>query len=81
MLLALSIFAPISRVPVALFWWIDTHWEIGTHYGWYFTSWPQALLNHVVYGALVQIIPGMLIGSLTLMLMQLRKAKAINKTL
>lgn len=78
-LLSLLIFSPISRFPVALFWWIDTNWKIGTHYGLYFNNFGQALLNHVVYGSLVQIIPGFLLGSITLAIMSNRK-DVIRKT-
>ncbi|NER15071.1 hypothetical protein GWK08_16575 [Leptobacterium flavescens] len=73
LLLSLIIFSPVSRFPVFVFWWIDTRWEIGTHYGLYFDHWTQALLNQVIYGALVQIIPGFLIGSITLAVMKNRK--------
>jgi len=31
LLLFLIIFSPISRIPVAVMWWIDTKLEIGTH--------------------------------------------------
>lgn len=58
LLLTLVLFAPISRIPVAILWWIDSELAIGTHYGLYFDNFPQALLNHVIYGSLVQIIPG-----------------------
>lgn len=74
LLLSLIIYSPISRFPVAVFWWIDTKWEMGTHYGFYFNNFGQALLNHVVYGALIQIIPGFLVGSITLAIMSNRKA-------
>lgn len=65
-LLSLAIFSPISRIPVAILWWIDTKWEIGSHYGLYFDNWGQALLNQVVYGALIQIITGFILGSIAL---------------
>ena len=58
LLLSLIIFSPVSRLTVVAAWWIDTKWEIGTHYGLYFDNWTQTFLNHGVYGALVQIIPG-----------------------
>ena len=74
LLLSLIIFSPVSRFPVFVVWWIDTKWAIGTHYGLYFDNWVQALLNHVVYGALVQIIPGFLLGSMTLAIMRYRKS-------
>jgi len=73
LLLSLIIFSPISRFPVAVLWWITNRWELETHYSLYFDSWGQALLNHVIYGSLVQIIPGFLLGSLTLFIMQNRK--------
>ena len=74
LLLCLIIFSPVSRFTVFIVWWIDTKWAIGTHYGLYFDNWIQALLNHVVYGALVQIIPGFLLGSMTLAIMRYRKS-------
>ena len=74
LLLSLIIFSPVSRFTVFVVWWIDTKWAIGTHYGLYFDNWIQALLNHVVYGALVQIIPGFLLGSMTLAIMRYRKS-------
>ncbi|MGY8752040.1 MAG: hypothetical protein ACKVKJ_08425 [Fidelibacterota bacterium] len=73
LLSSLFIFSPISRFTVFVIWWIDTKWSIGTHYGLYFDNWVQALLNHVIYGALVQIIPGFLLGSMTLAIMRYRK--------
>ena len=78
LLMGLIMFSPISRIPVAILWWIDTKWEIGTHYGLYFDSWGQALLNHVGYGSLVQIIPGFLLGSITIIIIQKRKSTAIK---
>ena len=77
LLLCLVVFSPISRIPVAIMWWIDTKWKIGTHYGLYFDSWLEALLNHLVYGSLVQIIPGLLLGATTIAIMNYRKAKNI----
>ena len=74
LLLSLIIISPVSRFTVFIVWWIDTKWAIGTHYGLYFDNWIQALLNHVVYGALVQIIPGFLLGSITLAIMRYRKS-------
>ena len=73
LLVSLIIFSPVSRLTVVAAWWIDTRWAIGTHYGDYFDNWTQALLNHVVYGTLVQMIPGFLLGSLTLAIMRNRK--------
>ena len=74
LLLSLIIFSPFSRLTVFVVWWIETKWEIGTHYALYFDNWIQALLNHVVYGSLVQIIPGFLLGSITLAIMRHRKS-------
>jgi hypothetical protein len=63
--LSLALFSPPSRVPVFLLWWIDTAWGIGTHYN-IFESWDQALVGQLFYGSLLQIIPGGILGSLTL---------------
>ncbi|WP_397447555.1 hypothetical protein [Polaribacter sp. R77954] len=71
-LLSLIIFSPISRIPVAILWWIDTKWEIGTHYGLYYDSFGDALLNHVIYGSLVQLIPAFLLGTITIAIMRYR---------
>ena len=73
LLLSLVIFAPISRLTVFAAWWIDKKWQIGTHYGLYFDVWEQALLNQVIYGAIVQIVPGFILGALTLAVMRRRK--------
>ena len=32
LLLSLIIFAPLSRIPVFVLWWITKTWELGTHY-------------------------------------------------
>jgi len=74
LLLSLIIFAPVSRLTVVAAWWIDTRWEIGTHYGLYFDNWTQTLLNQGIYGALVQIIPGFLLGSIIIVIMRYRKS-------
>jgi hypothetical protein len=76
LLVSLIIFSPISRIPVAILWWIDTNWEIGTHYGFYFDNFGHAMLNHVGYGSLVQIIPGFLLGSLTIIILKKRRSVA-----
>ena len=73
LLLSLIIFSPISRIPVAILWWIDTRWEIGTHYGLYFDNFAQAFFQQVVYCSLTQIIPSFLLGSLTLVIIKNRK--------
>ena len=63
--LSLSFFSPASRVPVFLLWWITKTWELGTHYD-IFDSWGQAFVGQFFYGSLLQIIPGGILGSLTL---------------
>ncbi len=65
LLLSLVFFSPPSRIPVFVLWWVTKTWELGTHYD-IFDSWDQALVGQLVYGSLVQIIPGVLLGSLTL---------------
>ena len=80
LLLSLLIFSPISRLTVVAAWWVDKRWEIGTHYGDYFDTWTQTLLNQGIYGALVQIIPGFLLGALTLGIMRYRKTKRTQST-
>lgn len=79
LILSLLIFSPISRFPVAILWWIDCKWEIGTHYGFYFNNFGEALLNQLGYGSLIQIIPGFILGSITLAIMCNRK-NAVKKT-
>ncbi|MDF1697956.1 MAG: hypothetical protein P1U56_19065 [Saprospiraceae bacterium] len=74
LLVSLILFSPVSRLTVAIAWWVDTKWEIGTHYGLYFETWTQTLLNHVIYGSLVQIIPGIVLGSLTIKIMRYRQS-------
>ena len=65
LLLSLVVFSPPSRFPVFVLWWITTTWELGTHYD-IFDSWDQALIGQLVYGSLLQVIPGFLIGSIIL---------------
>lgn len=81
-LLSLVIYSPISRIPVAIAWWIDVEYNLETHYGWYFESFSQAILNHVVYGSLVQIIPSIIIALITVKILiyktNLRMQKSIN---
>ena len=80
LLLSLCIYSPISRIPVAIAWWIDVNWQLGTHYGLYFNTFGQVLLNHVFYGALVQIIPGFIIGAITYVIMQsVKKTKNLKQ--
>ena len=65
LLLSLVVFSPPSRFPVFVLWWITKTWGLGTHYD-IFDSWGQALVGQLFYGSLLQIIPGFLLGSLTL---------------
>lgn len=67
---ALLIFSPISRIPVAVLWWLDRKFEMGSHYGLYFDNFPEALLNHVFYGALIQIVLGFILGMITIALIK-----------
>ena len=71
LMLSLVFFSPPSRFPVFVLWWVTKTWELGTHYD-IFDSWEQALVGQLVYGSLVQIIPGVLLGSLTLSLRRRR---------
>ena len=71
--LSLAFFSPPSRVPVFLLWWITTTWGLGTHYD-IFDSWDQALVGQLFYGSLLQIIPGGILGSLTLAIRRARAA-------
>ncbi|TJY37364.1 hypothetical protein [Pontimicrobium aquaticum] len=75
--LSLGIFSPISRFPVAVLWWIDTKWDIGTHYSLYFDNFAQATFQQVVYGSLIQLIPGFLLGAITIAIM--RQKKTVTK--
>ena len=72
--LSLVFFSPPSRFPVFVLWWITKTWGLGTHYD-IFDSWDQALVGQLVYGSLVQIIPGGLLGSLTL---AIRRRQAVT---
>ena len=67
LMLSLVFFSPPSRFPVFVLWWVTKTWELGTHYD-IFDSWDQALVGQLVYGSLSQIIPGVLLGSLTLVI-------------
>jgi len=79
LLLSLVIFSPISRFPVALLWWVDTKWDIGTHYSLYFDNFAQAIFQQVVYGSLIQLIPGFLLGAIIIAIM--RHKKSVTKTM
>lgn len=75
LLLSLAIYSPISRFPVALLWWVDTRWEIGTHYSLYFENFAQATFQQMVYGSLTQLIPGFLLGAIIIAIMRYKKTK------
>ena len=77
LLLSLVIFSPLSRVPVFVLWWVTKTWRLGTHYDT-FENWGQALVGQLVFGSLVQIIPGGLLGSLTLAIKRRRKTLGVS---
>ena len=79
LLMSLLIFSPVSRISVALAWWVETKWALGTHYGLYFNTFGEALWNQVVYGTLVQLIPGFLAGCITWGVMLKIKTWNVNK--
>jgi len=72
LLLCLFILSPVSRIPVFILWWITKTWELGTHYD-IFDNWSQALIGQLFYGSLVQIIPGFILGSLTLVIIRMKE--------
>ena len=65
LLVSLVVFALLSRIPVFALWWVTDKWGLGTHYD-FADTWGQALLGQFVFGPLTQIIPGTLVGFLTL---------------
>ena len=71
--LSLVVFSPPSRFPVFVMWWIDTKWDLGTHYG-IFESWGQALFSQLFWGSVIQVIPGFLVGSVVLGLKRARRS-------
>jgi hypothetical protein len=73
--LGLVIFSPISRFPVFVVWWISETLELGTHYE-IFDNWIQALVGQLFWGSLVQIIPGTVVGFLTLAFVRWRRPVA-----
>ena len=76
LLLSLVVFSPLSRIPVVVLWWVTKTWGLGTHYD-ILENWGQALVGHLVLGSLVQIIPGGLLGSLTLAIKRRRKTLGV----
>lgn len=75
LLLTLVIFSPPSRLPVFVMWWVDTRWELGTHYG-IFESWGQALFSQLFWGSIIQVIPGFLVGSVVLAIKRAQQSAA-----
>ena len=75
LLLSLVVFSPPSRFPVFVMWWIDTRWELGTHYN-VFESWGQALFSQLFWGSLIQVIPGFLVGAVVLSVKRARAGTA-----
>jgi len=71
LLLSLVFFSPISRIPVFILWWITKTYNLGTHYN-IFDNWPQALIGQLFYGALVQIIPGFILGVMSMSIMRVK---------
>ena len=78
LLLSLIVYSPISRIPVAIVWWVDTKWQLDTHYGMFFESFGEVLLNHVFYGSLVQIIPAFILGLITFAIVKSRQNQKIK---
>lgn len=71
----LIILSLVTRIPVSLLWLLESKFQIGTHYGLFFESFPQALLNQVIYGSLIQLIPGIILSATTIAVIQKRKLK------
>jgi len=72
LLCCLLIFSPISRIPVFVLWWITKTWELGTHYD-IFDNWVQAFVGQFFYGSLIQIIPGMIVGAITIKILKVKQ--------
>lgn len=72
LLCCLVMFSPISRIPVFAMWWITKNWELGTHYD-IFDNWSQALIGQLFYGSLIQIIPGFIVGFITIAVLKSKK--------
>lgn len=75
LLLCLLIFSPISRIPVFVLWWITKTWELGTHYD-IFDNWVQAFVGQFFYGSLIQIIPGLIVGAITIKIIKAKSRAA-----
>ena len=64
--LSLVVFTLLSRIPVVVLWWVTKTYGLGTHYD-LFDGWGSALVAQF-FGALTQIVPGSLLGAVTLAL-------------
>jgi len=77
LMVLMIVFSPLSRIPVAIAWWFDVEYQLGTHYGWYFDSFHQVLINHMFYGALIQLLPSLLLAAL---IIKVQNSKVKNPT-
>ena len=75
LLLTLTVFALLSRIPVVALWWITKTYALGTHYDVY-DGWGSALVAQFVFGVLTQIVPGGLLGVAALATARRRPAEA-----
>ena len=75
--LSLVVFALLSRIPVVALWWITKTYGLGTHYD-VFDGWGSALVGQF-FGALIQIVPGSLLGAATLALKRRSYARAAEE--
>lgn len=75
--LNLVVFTLLSRIPVVALWWITKTYGLGTHYD-VFDSWGSALVAQF-FGALIQIVPGSLLGVMTLALKRRSDARAAEE--
>jgi len=64
---SLFVFAFLSRVPVVALWWITKTFALGTHYDVY-QSWGAALVAQFVFGTLIQVVSGGVLGAATLVI-------------
>ncbi len=72
--LSLLVFALLSRIPVTALWWVTKTYQLGTHYD-VFNSWGEALVNQFLFGTLLQIVPGGILG-LSLLAIKRRHVEA-----
>ncbi len=71
----LIILSVIIRIPVALLWLLESKYQIGSHYGLFFDNFQQALINQVIYGSIIQVIPGGILSAITIAVMRKRNLK------